>query len=54
MHKIVNQLEIKFWWTKITSLFCLFTNKQRNMDISAMTSVMTLWREQWCVAHVIG
>jgi len=26
--------------------FRLFTNKQRNTEISAMTSVMTLWTEQ--------
>jgi len=52
MHKISNRLEIKFWWTKITSLFRSFTNKQRNTEIpamtSAMTSAMTLWSEQWC------
>ena len=34
----------KFWWAKITSLFRWFIKKQRNTEISAMTS----WSEQWC------
>ena len=45
--KQVNQLEIKFWWTIITSLFRWFKDKQRNMAKLAMS------RRWWCAA-VIG
>jgi len=34
--------------------FLLIHNKQRNTEISAMTSVMTLWSVQWCAPCVIG
>jgi len=38
--RLVNRLEIKFWWAKITSLFRLFINKQRNTRYRR-------WRQWW-------